>query len=94
MSMEFTMFNNLSSRQSSESAPESTYIEVAGLMDDFMSLEELAPGSDYNDLLAASWGLPCTTKTPEARPSLNLKAGAVKLVRSLFQASRSKLETA
>lgn len=92
------MLNNLFSRksnvQSTEAAPEATYIEVAGLMDDFMSLEEVAPGSDYADLLAASWGLPCETSTPEARPSLNLKSGAAKVVRSLFQASRSKLEVA
>ncbi len=90
------MLNNLFSRQSAstEAAAEATYIEVAGLMDDFMSLEDVAPGSDYADLLAASWGLPCTTATPETQPSLNLKSGAAKVIRSLFQASRSKLEVA
>ncbi len=92
------MFNNLFSRQSAtqstDAAAEATYIEVAGLMDDFMSLEDVAPGSDYADLLAASWGLPCATATPEVQPSLNLKSGAVKVIRSLLQASRSKLEVA
>lgn len=96
------MFNNLFSRQSTtqsttqstQAAPEASYIEVAGLMDDFMSIEEVAPGSDYADLLAASWGLPCETVAPEAQPSLNLKSGAAKVIRSLFQASRSKLEVA
>jgi hypothetical protein len=91
------MLNNLFSRKStvqSTEAAESTYIEVAGLMDDFMSLEDLAPGSDYNDLLAASWGLPCETVQPEVQPALNLKSGAAKVLRSWFQASRSKLEVA
>lgn len=101
------MLNNLFSRQSAaqsakvsplatpvEAAPEATYIEVAGLMDDFMSLEDVAPGADYADLLAASWGLPCVTATPEAQSSLNLKSGAAKVIRSLFQTSRSKLEVA
>jgi hypothetical protein len=91
------MFNNLFSRQTtvqSTEAPETTYIEVAGLMDDFMSLEDVAPGSDYADLLAASWGVPSTTVNPEAHPSVNLKSAAAKVIRSLFQASRSKLEVA
>ena len=91
------MLNNLFSRKStvqSTEAAETTYIEVAGLMDDFMSLEEVAPGSDYADLLAASWGLPCETVTPEAHPSLHLKSGAAKVIRSWFQGSRSKLEVA
>jgi len=47
------MFNNLFSHQAvAQSAPEKTpvshevsYVEVAGLMDDFMSLEEVAPGA-------------------------------------------------
>ncbi len=88
------MFNNLFSHQRSEFTPESTYIEVAGLMDDFMSLEEVAPGSDYTDLLAASWGIACETGTSEVRPAMNLKTGVAKVIRSLFQASRSKLEVA
>jgi hypothetical protein len=87
------MFNNLR-QSSSESTPEATYIEVAGLMDDFISIEELAPGSDYTDLLAASWGIPCDTASAETRPSMNLKSAAAKAIRSLFQASRSKLEVA
>ncbi len=97
MSMETAMFNNTC--QSSESvpkgpAPEDSYVEVAGLMDDFISIEEVAPDSDYSDLLAASWGIPCETATPEARPTLSLKTAAIKVIRSLVQASRSKMEVA
>jgi hypothetical protein len=91
------MFNNLFSRKStvqSSEATETSYIEVAGLMDDFMSLEDVAPGSDYNDLLAASWGLPCETVQPEVQPARHLKSGAVKVILSWFQAYRSKLEVA
>jgi hypothetical protein len=94
MSMESTMFNNLFPRQSPESSSEATYIEVAGLMDDFMSIEEVAAGSDYSDLLAATWGIPSETTAPEVRPSFNVKSSAGKTIRSLVQASRSKLEIA
>jgi hypothetical protein len=94
------MFNNLFCRQSAQSiatrseSGENTYIEVAGLMDDFMSLEEVAPGAEWSDVLAASWGIPCETATPQARPALNLKASSAKALRGLFQTSRSKLEVA
>lgn len=96
------MFNNFFSRQAvAQSAPEKTpvshevsYVEVAGLMDDFMSLEEVAPGAEWSDVLAASWGIPCETGTTETKPSVNFKASTIRVFRSWWQASRTKLEVA
>jgi hypothetical protein len=50
-----------------------TELEVMGVLGmDFLSVDELAPGQDWDDLLAAQWGIPYTTVTatqPE-RPSI------------------------
>ena len=51
------------------SPTESQSIEVSGLMDDFISLEEFALGSDWKDVLAASWGIPCATQPENLMPS-------------------------
>jgi hypothetical protein len=32
--------------------------EVAGMFDAFVSLEEIAPGLDWTDAIADSWGIP------------------------------------
>ncbi|MBE9032090.1 hypothetical protein IQ266_20330 [filamentous cyanobacterium LEGE 11480] len=37
-------------------------LEVMGVLGaDFLSLDELAPGQDWDDVLAASWGIPAAT---------------------------------
>jgi hypothetical protein len=37
-------------------------LEVMGVLGtDFLALDELAPGQDWDDLLAAQWGIPCST---------------------------------
>ncbi len=33
-------------------------LEIASSLDAFTSLEEMAPGMDWQNLLAATWGLP------------------------------------
>jgi hypothetical protein len=39
-----------------------TELEVMGVLGaDFLALDELAPGQDWDDLLAAQWGIPCAT---------------------------------
>ena len=68
------MFNNLFSKNSSQSAAEPTYIEVSGLMDDFMSLEEIAPGSEWSDVLAATWGVPSVSDAVEVRSAVSSKS--------------------
>jgi hypothetical protein len=48
-------------------------LEVMGVLGtDFLALDELAPGQDWDDLLAAQWGIPCATatETKAARPSI------------------------
>ncbi|NDJ18243.1 hypothetical protein [Myxacorys almedinensis] len=35
-------------------------LEVAGAIDAFTSLEEIDPTADWADVLAASWGVPCS----------------------------------
>jgi hypothetical protein len=37
-------------------------MEVASSLDAFMSLEEMAPGMDWQNLLAATWGLPAVAE--------------------------------
>jgi hypothetical protein len=37
-------------------------LEVMGVLGtEFLSLDELVPGQDWDDLLAAQWGIPCAT---------------------------------
>jgi hypothetical protein len=48
-------------------------LEVMGVLGtDFLALDELAPGQDWDDLLAAQWGIPCATATgtKATRPSI------------------------
>ena len=90
------MFNTLFSNNSLQSAyiPELTYIEVSGLMDDFISLEEIAPGAEWSDVLAATWGVPSTSDAVEMRSAIIAKSPIAKAVRSFFQSFRSSLEIA
>ena len=90
------MFNTLFSNNSLQSAyiPELTYIEVSGLMDDFISLEEIAPGAEWSDVLAATWGVPSTSDAVEMRSAIISKSPIAKAVRSFFQSFRSSLEIA
>jgi hypothetical protein len=56
-------------------------VEVMGVLGtEFLSLDELAPGQDWDDLLAAQWGIPCaTTEVAKTdRPSW-IKAGRSRL---------------
>lgn len=90
------MFNTLSFTNSLQSAyrPEPTYVEVSGLMDDFMSLEEIAPGAEWSDILAATWGVASTSNAVEMRSAVNSKSPIARAVRSFFQSFRSSLEVA
>jgi hypothetical protein len=63
--MSNTRFSTNSLQSASISEP--TYIEVSGFMDDFMSLEEIAPGAELSDVLAATWGVPSTSDTVKMR---------------------------
>ena len=85
------MFNTLFS--STQSTPEPTYIEVSGVMDDFMSLEEIAPSAEWSDVLAATWGVPSAPNAVEVRSAVSSKS-THKSVRSFFQSFRSGLEIA
>jgi hypothetical protein len=77
------MFNPNTNSQSVDasiaSQTESQFVEVSGLMDDFISIEEFAPGSDWEDVLAASWGVP----SPTPAPSRSAFSGFKDLGRSL-----------
>jgi hypothetical protein len=42
--------------------PSAIDLEVASSLDAFMSLEEMAPGMDWQNLLAATWGLPAVAE--------------------------------
>ncbi len=88
------MFNTLFRKNFTESAyiPEPTYIEVSGLMDDFISLEEIAPGAEWSDVLAATWGTPSAPDTVEMRSVVGSKLPMTKAIRSFFQSFRSNLE--
>lgn len=69
---------------------ERAFIEVSGLMDDFISLEEFAPGSDWEEVLAASWGIPCATQPEKSHAFVGLKALGLRRVRSILQSVRLK----
>ena len=90
------MFNTLFSNNSPQSAytPEPACIEVSGFMDDFMSLEEIAPGAEWSDVLAASWGVTSASQAVEMRSVIISKSPIAKAVRSFFQSFRSSLEVA
>lgn|GEM_PF-1589803 len=72
------------------SPTESQSIEVSGLMDDFISLEEFAPGSNWEEVLAASWGIPCATQPEKSHAFVGLKALGLRRVRSILQSVRLK----
>ncbi len=63
--------------------------EVAGLMDDFISIEEFAPGCDVEDVLAATWGVP----SPSQAESIDRWAGCVSLVRRSMRAMSHALRS-
>jgi hypothetical protein len=90
------MFNTLFSNNSPQSAhiQEPACIEVSGFMDDFMSLEEIAPGAEWSDVLAASWGIASPSQAVEMRSVMISKSPIAKAVRSFFQSFRSSLEVA
>lgn len=90
------MFNILFSNTSAQSAyiPEPTYIPVSDFMDDFMSLEEIAPGTEWADVLAATWGIPSAPDTAAMRSSIISKSPIARAIRSFFHSFRSSLEIA
>jgi hypothetical protein len=58
-------------------------LEIVGGFDGLTALDELAPGMEWEDLLAASWGLPVVNKQqdpPKKAPAV--KFGAI--VRNYF----------
>ena len=88
------MFNTLFRKNFTESAyiPEPTYIEVSDPMGDFISLEEIAPGAEWSDVLAATWGIPSAPDTAEMRSVASSKLPMAKAIRSFLQSFRSSLE--
>ncbi len=72
------------------SQDEHRYIEVSGLMDDFISIEEFAPGSDWDDVLAASWGLPCAQEPSTHNAFAGLKSFGIRSLRSMLHSIRAK----
>jgi hypothetical protein len=88
------MFNLKPSQQpvdaSIASQDEPQYIEVSGLMDDFISVEEFAPGSDWEEVLAASWGLPCAQEAPTRNAFAGLKSLSIRSMRSVLHSIRAK----
>ncbi len=78
------------SSQSEVECSEVEYIEASGIMDDFISIEEFAPGSDWDDVLAAAWGLPCVEEPTTHTAFSGLKEWGLRSVRSILQSLRSK----
>jgi hypothetical protein len=64
-------------------------IEVCGLMDDFMSIEEFAPGSDWEDVLAARWGIPSPTQ-PKTHTAFSGLKDLARTLRSIIHQVRVK----
>jgi hypothetical protein len=91
------MLNTNSSQQSayvSVDAPiavkaEGQVVEVSGLMDDFISIEEFSPGSDWKDVLASAWGVPAPMPSSTGITFLNIK-DLVRSLRSIVHQSRAK----
>ena len=80
----------MSADPSIASQTESQSIEVSGLIDDFISIEEFAPGSNWEEVLAASWGIPCATQPEKFHAFIGIKAFGLRRVRSILQSVRSK----
>lgn len=60
--MGFCLSNLLPDRRNDRNYPETkspTVTEVAGAINAFVSLEEIAPNLDWMEVLAATWGVPC-----------------------------------
>ena len=69
---------------------ENDSIEVSGLMDGFSSIEEFAPGSNWEEVLAASWGVPCAVQPERSYALAGIKASAIRSLRSILHGVRSK----
>ena len=69
---------------------ENDFIEVLGLMDGFSSIEEFAPGSNWEEVLAASWGVPCAVQSEKSYGLAGIKASAIRSLRSILHGVRSK----
>lgn len=50
---------------SDEDTSEPSSIEVAGAFDAFVSLEEIAPDTDWNEALSDAWGIPSNPPKPD-----------------------------
>ena len=72
------------------SQTENNFIEVSGLMDDFIGIEEFAPGSNWEEVLAASWGVPCIVQPEAPHAFAGIKASAIRSLRSILHGVRSK----
>ncbi len=87
------MFNLNSNRQSVNASiafqAEGQCVEVAGLMDDFISIEEFAPGSDWEDVLAAGWGIPAPVR-PATRSAFSALKDLGRSLRSIGNQVRVK----
>ena len=49
-----------------DAAVSESEIEVAGAIDAFVSLEEIAPDAAWNDVLADAWGIPASDETSQS----------------------------
>ena len=85
-----TNLNNQSANAPIASHVESNIIEVSGLMDDFISLEEFAPDSNWEEVLAARWGIPYAAQSTEPSPYVGLKESCLRFLRSIVQSVQSK----
>jgi hypothetical protein len=62
--------------------PAAVEFEVGSGLDAFVSLEELAPGTQWQELLADAWGVPYSAAVDELQPSPRAEgAGAAKGLR-------------
>lgn len=71
--MGFCLSNLLPDRRDDRDDPKTespTVTEVAGAIDAFVSLEEIAPNLDWMEVLAATWGVPYPTSTELASKDL------------------------
>jgi hypothetical protein len=54
--------------QASITSPRSSDLEIAAGFDGFTAIDELCPGMTWDELLAATWGLPVAPVTVERSP--------------------------
>ena len=69
---------------------ENDFIEVSGLMDGFSNIEEFAPGSNWEEVLAAGWGVPCAVEPEKSYVLAGITASAIRSLRSILHGVRSK----